>query len=63
MVNDGREIRIGSRVLFTVPERGGAGYGFGDVVKCNRKSVHVIDRKFPGEQRVLVDVTLIYEVR
>ena len=54
-------MKMGSRVLYTIPERGGFRYGFGDVVKVNRITVDVIDMKF-GKDVHRVDKALIYEV-
>lgn len=57
-----KEIEIGDRVCFTIPYRGGWGYGFGDCIKLNRKSVVVIDKKFPGNEEIRVSRELVYKV-
>lgn len=59
-------LRVGDRVCFKIPERGGFSLGFGDVEKINitrsRKSIDVIDRKFPGETKLKVNIKLIYKI-
>jgi len=40
------QVRVGDRVQWKVPERGGHGYGFGNVLKINRTSFNCTDAKF-----------------
>ena len=57
---------IGTRVCYTIPERGGWGYGFGRVTKVNRKTVDVDVEKgrFAGDKYdgARVSKELIYKV-
>ena len=53
--------QVGTRVRYTVPERGGWGYGWGKVLKVNKRSVLVDDEKY-GSGNWRVDKELIFEV-
>lgn len=55
-----RQANIGDRVCYRVPERGGWGYSYGNVLKVNRKSYLVSDCKQQCEARV--DKALVYQV-
>ena len=52
--------KVGMRVSYTIPERGGFRLGFGDIEKVNRKTIIVIDAKHPDKARYMVDRALIY---
>lgn len=54
------DIQVGHRVRFRVPVRGGQDLGFGDVVKINRRTVDIEDRKH-GSGTLRVDKELIFE--
>jgi hypothetical protein len=56
------DAKVGDRVSYRIPGRGSWSYGFGDVRKVNRKSYTVVDRKFPGEEMLLVDKGLVIQV-
>lgn len=56
------EVMIGDRACYKIPERGGWSYGFGDVIKLNKKSIVVLDKKFPDNQKIRVDKALVYKV-
>ena len=59
----GHAYKLGTRVAYAVPERGGWGYGFGRVTKVNRKTVDVDVEKGPGVKTgARVSKELIYEV-
>lgn len=53
-------IQVGHRARYRVPVRGGQDLGFGDVVKVNRKTVDIEDRKH-GAGLLRVDKELIFE--
>lgn len=58
--------KIGDRVSYIIPERGGWSHGFGDVIKLNRVTVEVIDRKFEHADKdgikILIDRALLTKV-
>jgi len=60
-IEDG-EFEVGRRGAYSYQHRGTTLFGIGDIVKVNRKSVMIIDRKYPGEERITVDKGLFYKV-
>lgn len=56
------EFRVGRRGSYSYTDRGTLNFGFGDITTVNKRTVVVVDRKFPGEQRVTVDKALFYSV-
>lgn len=57
------DFKVGQRASYSHTKRGTTSFGFGDVVKVNKRTVEVIDRKYPNEERILVDKALVYRLR
>jgi hypothetical protein len=56
------EFRKGRRGSYSWVSRGTRSFSFGDIEKVNRKSIVIINRKHPGEERITVDKALFHSV-
>jgi hypothetical protein len=54
--------KVGDRITYVHLERGGYSLGLGEIVKLNRATVMIIDRKFEGNQQIGVDRALIRSI-
>lgn len=57
------DFKVGQRASYSHTKRGTTSFGFGDIVKVNKRTVEVVDRKYPNEEHILVDKALVHWLR